>query len=300
MSLLGSTHHLPRPFRVLWELLPAPVVSLRAFRTLGALIYEHHTRHQDRAQSHSTWFMRNVPQLEVLCDLIARRAPGSIVTIASIGCSTGAELYSALALIRAARPDLDLRASGVDISAGVVEAARDGSYRTAASAAEAATFEGGFSEVADLSAEHRAMLFTEHAGLFRIQDWIRKGTTWMVADASNPPLAELLKPHDIVLANNLLGPMDDAAAENCLRNVLRVVKPGGHLVVDGVDLDVKSRVLPQAGFVPLCERIQEIYWADASKRGWPWVRWAREPLDMTRSDWQARYATIFRAPDARH
>ena len=93
--------------------------------------------------------------------------------------------------------------------------------------------------------------------------------------------------------------MDDPAAEDCLRNVLRVVKPGGHLVVDGVDLDVKSRVLPQAGFVPLCEHIQDIYWADPSKRGWPWVRWARELLDTTRSDWQTRYATIFRAPDAR-
>jgi len=205
MSPLGSAHHLPRPFRVLWELLPAPVVSLRAFRTLGALIYAHHTRYQDRAQSHSTWFMRNVPQLEVLCDLIARRARGSIVTIASIGCSTGAELYSALALVRAARPDLDVRATGVDISAGVVEAARNGIYRTAASAAEAAAFEGGFSEVADLSAEHRAILFTEHSGRFRVQDWIRKGTTWLVADASDPRLAEILKPHDIVLANNFTG-----------------------------------------------------------------------------------------------
>ena len=38
--------------------------------------------------------------------------------------------------------------------------------------------------------------------------------------------------------------MEDPLAEACLRNVARLVNPGGILVVDGVDLDLKARVMP--------------------------------------------------------
>jgi hypothetical protein len=82
-------------------------------------------------------------------------------------------------------------------------------------------------------------------------------------------------------------------AEACLVAVASLIGPGGYLVVEGVDLDVKVRVLAKLTLRPVTDRLQEVYLADYWKRGWPWIRWAHEPIDEKRSDRDLRYATIF-------
>jgi len=58
----------------------------------------------------------------------------------------------------------------------------------------------------------------------------------------HPGILDALGPQDIVVANRFLCHMDPGDAERCLRNVARLVCPGGHLFVSGIDLDVR-RVL---------------------------------------------------------
>jgi SAM-dependent methyltransferase len=74
-------------------------------------------------------FHEKSPQLEVLANLLNEYDRGSTLRVASIGCGTGAELYSALHAFRRARLDLKILAQGADISEAVVEVARDAARR---------------------------------------------------------------------------------------------------------------------------------------------------------------------------
>lgn len=292
----SKTAHTPliRTLRFLWKRLPAGVLASRAMRAAGRLIYKHLVRDTDRNQTHPTRFLRNVPQLEVLRNQISRREFDSTLRIASIGCSNGAELYSTLWILRRARPDLRVIAKGIDISPTIVEVARRGVYAVQSTAAgrEVEHVDENAVAAADV-ARIGAILQPAPGETLRVHDWLRERIEWAVCDATDAPLLELLGPQDLVLACNFLGPMDDPLAEACLRNVSRLVSPGGILVVDGVDLDLKARVIPTLGFTPITERAEEAFSADPSKRDWPWQRWSHEPFDPKRRDAAFRYPTIF-------
>ena len=50
-----------------------------------------------------------------------------------------------------------------------------------------------------------------------------------------PELVDILGPQDIVVANRFLCHMEPVAAGTCLRNIARLVKPGGYFFVSGID-----------------------------------------------------------------
>src|SRR5205823_13675918 len=106
---------------------------------------------------------------------------------------------------------------------------------------------------------------------------------------------ETLGGQDIVIANRFLCHMDPPDAERCLRNLSRLVVPGGHLFVSGVDLDVRTRVARALGWTPCAELREEIHEGDPSLRtDWPCKYWGLEPIDKRRPDWEIRYASVFR------
>lgn len=283
-----------RAVRWVWRRLPQSVLDTPQMRRVGTLIYDRHTRHMERAQSHATYFLRNMAQIEVVRDLIADLPQNATLRIASIACSNGAELYSYLHVLRSARPDLDIAAHGVDISETIVEVARKGVYDPARRTEEGLVAPGTpAEEIAGLEALCTLLERTPDS-MLRVKDRLREGVTWSVCDASSPEFVERLGTQDIVLANNFLGPMDDDLAEACLRNAVRLAKDGGILVVDGVDLDLRARVAEALGLEPVTTRMEEIHFGDATKLDWPWTRWSVEPLDMMRPDRDFRYATIFR------
>jgi chemotaxis methyl-accepting protein methylase len=266
-------------------------------RCLGSLIHRRFVRHTKKVQNHHTHFFRNVPMLEVIRDQMARHRVGATVRIASIGCSTGPELYSLLWLIRSARPDLKIVAHGVDISAGVLEVARRGAYRLGVAEGQIGCFPAGRAEIEAEDLRHaQNVLEPAPDGAYQVRQWLREGVTWRTGDALDPELAKAIGPQDLVIANNFLGPLDEDVAEACLRNLARLVVPGGILVVDGVDFELKTRVIPSLRLSPVTDRIEEIHAADPSKAGWPWTRWGHEPFDRRRADRDLRYAAIFRAP----
>jgi len=284
-----------RVIRFIWVRTPSSITDKKIFLPIGKYFYSHFTKFQSRDQSHSTFFLRNIPQTKTLVGLINGGSfSNTTVKVASIGCSTGAELYSNLYFLKKMCLDYKFLSVGVDISDGVVEIAREGLYslERASSTGQGSYYEGEF-ELSQLKDEEVSDLFDMDAHGVRIKPWIRSDTSWTCMSAASSKLLKEVGKRDIVFAKNFLGPMDSHFAEECLLNVLTLVKKGGYLVLDGVDLDVKCRVLSSIDVKPILNNYETIYKEDKTKEGWPWVRWSHEPIDTTRSDWRIRYCTIF-------
>jgi len=96
------------------------------------------------------------------------------------------------------------------------------------------------------------------------------------------------------VANNFLCHMDPKDAEKCLRNISRLVSPGGFLFVSGIDLDVRAKVARELGWNPVEELLEEIHEGDPIlRKQWPCHYSGLEPLDTRSRDWRFRYAAAF-------
>lgn len=239
-----------------------------------------------------TFFLRNRPALELLSRLTDDEPTETTIRIAVLGCSIGVEVYSILWTLRRHRPDLHFSVEALDISADAVRVGERGIYD--AEALEIA----GWPVFQGLTEAERDDLFEPDGDANRIRDWLRDGIRWQVGDASAPGLVALLGPQDLVVANNFLCHLPAPAAEACLRNLAQLAKPGGHLLVTGVDLDVRTKVADDLGWIPVSALREEIHEGDPFVRAdWPWRWWGLEPLDKSRDDWERRYTAIFQAPD---
>lgn len=236
-----------------------------------------------------TLFLRNRPALELMRRLVHEESHGSRIKIAVLGCSIGVEVYSIVWTLRSSRPDLELEVHAVDISPEVLSVAERGVYSPEASEmVHESIFDG-------LTAAELDAMFEWDGPEGRIKPWLREGVTWSLGDASDPGLVSALGSHDFVVANNFLCHMAALSAESCLRNLARLVKSGGYLLVTGVDLDVRTKVALSLGWMPIPELRAEIHDGDSLVRAdWPYQWWGLEPFDRRRSDWETRYTAVFR------
>jgi SAM-dependent methyltransferase len=128
-----------------------------------------------------------------------------------------------------------------------------------------------------------------------VKPWIKAGIEWRVGDVGEPEVVDTLGPQDMVVANNFLCHMSDSEAEKCLRNIARLVRPGGYLFVSGVHLGVRTKVARDLGWTPVTELLEDIHEGDGCLRpNWPCHYGGLEPLDKKRKDWEIRYACAFR------
>ncbi len=243
----------------------------------------------ERKQALYTVFFRNRPELELVRRLATRRDKGSTLKIAVVACSFGAEAYSIIYTIRSARPDLKIIMRAVDISEEAVKLAEQGEY----SARNSELMNTDI--LKHVSEEEMCGMFDRHDDKLRIKSWIKEGIIWHVADAGDPALRNFLEPQDIVVASNFLCHMDPPDAERCLRNIGRIVKPGGYLFVAGVDTHVRTKVARDLRWEPVQELIENIHEGDPIlRRYWPGHYSGLEPCNKKRRDWMIRYAAVFR------
>jgi chemotaxis methyl-accepting protein methylase len=273
----------------LWQRLPSGLQERPSARYLNRLIHSLSRTFSSRKQSHvaptTTRFRRYPPLLLTITDLINSLPQGDTVRLCVMGCSTGAELYSVLWAVRKTRADLNFLAMGVDISASAMEKAKAGRYSISDK------------ELSGLPEKFWPELFDADQSILTIKPSLRGGVQWVVGDIRDDGLRARLGLQDIVIANNFLIFMKEREAANCLRNVVKCVRPGGLLLCRGVDLDVRERVARQFRLQPISLRIEELHEINVrERRGWPWEYWGLEPLDKTRKDWVRRYATIFQVP----
>ncbi len=262
-------------------------------------------RYVDRRQNHSTFFLRNCPEIELIRHLADRTSAGSRIDLALFACSKGAEVYSIAWALRAARPDLTINLHASDISQEIVDFAKRGQYslqggdnKREAAGSDDKTYRDqppGYSPFMFMSESEKEAMFDREGDVVRVKSWIREGIIWQCADAGDPEIASIIGPQDIVIANRFLCHMKPDMAERILRNLARAVKPGGYLLVSGVDLDVRMRVAMDMKWQAVTELMQEVHDGDPSIRdGWPFDYWAKEPLDAGRRDAAIRYASAFR------
>jgi chemotaxis methyl-accepting protein methylase len=265
----------------------------------------------ERKQYFATFFLRNRAELELMRRLLEQKAHGSNLNISVLACSKGAEVYSVAWTIRSARPDLILRMHAVDISQEILEFAERGVYSlssdldvTGESNDEGTTNQRhvAWNTARDQNApifermSHKEMeaMFEIEGDQARVRPWLKEGIIWLRGDAGDPELLRILGPQDTVVANRFLCHMEPAAAEKCLRNIARLVEPGGHIFVSGIDLDVRTKLAQEMGWKPVADLIKDIHEGDPSlRRGWPFEYWGLEPFWDHQSIWKFRYASVF-------
>lgn len=289
----------------IWRRIPGRLRFLPLFLRYGTHLHSLVLRFVDRRQNHSTSFFRNRAELELIRRLTDQASHGSKVDIAVFACSKGAEVYSIAWALRTARPDMTINVRAIDVSPEVVEFAARGVYslRNRDNTSDAAELSvdtysdqpADFSPFKFMSESEKNAMFDRDGDVVSVKSWIKEGIAWHCADAGDPKLASTLNPQDMIIANRFLCHMNPAVAERILRNVSRVVKPGGYLFVSGVDLDVRMRVAMDLKWKPVTELMEEIHDGDPSIRdGWPFDYWAKEPLDVSRRDAMIRYASAFK------
>ena len=272
----------------IWKHLPYSLVNAPPIRLYGASLQTLVRLQVTRTQNFGTLFLRNRPQLELMRRLSHQKAAGSTLNIAVLGCSKGVEVYSILWTIRSDRPDLKVVMNAVDISKEVLEFAERGVYSRDTTELTGPPVFGNMTE------DEMQDLFDWEGDNVRVKSWIRKGITWHLGDAEDPEIVNVLGYQDMVVANNFLCHMYPPKAENCLRNIALLVKPGGNLFVSGIDLDVRTKVAKDLGWIALSDLLEEIHEGDHILRGdWPWGYWGLEPLNKKRRDWKIRYASVF-------
>jgi chemotaxis methyl-accepting protein methylase len=286
-----------------WRRIPARLRSLPVFLRYGAHLHSLVLKCLDRRQNHSTFFFRNRAEIELIRRLADQASHGSRIDMAILACSKGAEVYCIAWALKTARPDLTINLRAIDISQEVVEFARRGVYSLRDDESHARdsgmdTYRDqppGYSPFMFMSESEKNAMFDRDGDAVRIKSWIKEGITWQCADVGEPELTSIVPPQDIVIANRFLCHMKPAAAERILRNISRIVKPGGYLFVSGVDLDVRMRVAMDMKWKAITELMKEVHDGDPSIRdGWPFDYWAKEPLDTGRRDAAIRYASAFR------
>ena len=301
--------------RRIWSHLPASLRLLLPGRLYGGHLHALVRLHAERKQYFGTFFLRNRAELELMCRLLNHKAHASSLKISVLACSKGAEVYSIVWAIRSARPDLRLSVHAVDISQEILEFAEKGVYSRKGLDALDAPHHEGITDRGDVTwntcRDQNAPIFermTEEeveamcdveGDQVRVKPWLKEGISWLRGDAGDPDLVGVLGPQDIVVANRFLCHMEPAAAERCLCNLARLVKPGGYLFVSGIDLDVRTRVAWSMGWKPVTDLMREIHEGDVSlRRGWPLEYWGLEPFCKNRSDWRIRYASVFQIGEA--
>jgi mannose-6-phosphate isomerase-like protein (cupin superfamily)/SAM-dependent methyltransferase len=274
--------------QTMWDKLPPPFTGLAPIRRYGDFLHMVARRQGGRAQALATLFLRNRPELELIGRLLQGVSRGGTLRVTLLACSIGAEAYSVAWKIRSLRPDLKLTFNAVDISSPAVDFAKAGVYSPAASElTNTNVFEG-------LSPDEIGELFQREGDALTVKPWIKEGIKWQVGDAGDAEVVDALGLQDIVVANNFLCHMSPAEAERCLRNIGRLVTPGGYLFVGGIDLDVRTKVACDLGWVPVQELLEEIHDGDTYlRRYWPSLYAGLEPLNKKRKDWRIRYAAAF-------
>ena len=281
-------HYLVRVLEELWKLITSSGAPHQVRVFAGRVMHRLICRYQEKQMSLYTRFFRNPPQLEALAQLALLWKSRSTLLLAVLGCSTGAEAYSAVWVLRSARPDLRVVCVGLDTSEPAILAARRGIYANDST------------ELKGVSEEQLELMFDRQDGFYSVKETLREGVSFLVGDACDKRLVETLGLQDIVMGNNFLIHLPDRAAEACLHNLDKLVAPGGALAVWGVDLDIKTRAVNSLKLKPFPYpvSIQNIYEADERALAvWPLKWWGLEPLDKARRDWIIRYCTVFRKPE---
>ena len=161
-------------------------------------------------------FFRDAAVFEVMRTTVvdALKKLGRPPRVWSVGCSTGAELYSVAMILEQEGLLEGAALLGTDCRADAIWSAREGVFER--------------DHVASLDSRTRDRYFERTRATWRIASSLRHHTRWQVADATR------VKPPgiwDVVLCRNLVIYLHEPAGRTLLQDLASALAPGGFLVV---------------------------------------------------------------------
>jgi len=262
--------------------------AIRAVRAVRGVEHWITLRVAHRRNYLFTKFCRLPTQLDVVAtdviDFLGVDESRSEIRIIVFGCSIGAEPYSIASVLRSRRPGLPFQMECFDIEPSVIARARAAVYTTADLATRP-----------PLTPAFMASTFDQADGGVVVKRSISGSVRFDQGNVLDSSLIERLAPADIVVAQNFLYHLTRRDAERAFEHLFSLVKPRGALLVDGADLDMRSRLTKAAGLRPCTTALERIHDESRVERGyaWPRVYWGLEPFNPRRSDAPRRFATIF-------
>jgi chemotaxis methyl-accepting protein methylase len=210
-----------------------------------------------------------------------RREPLRIVVVA---CSMGAEAYSIASLLMMTHPQLDFTIDAFDIDAGVIALAKQAVYEP-----------DWVLRKGHVTPDLIAATFDEANGKYVVKPAVARRVRFQVGDILDADAVRRVAPADVVYAQNMLCNMRRPIARRAFANLGPLLGPRSALFVDGMDLDIRSRLTRALGLEPLDYRIQSIHDEARQVRGprYPWFATGLEPFEVRRKDRARRYATVF-------
>ena len=260
--------------------------SIRRRPLIGRAEHAMTLRLAPRGNNLFTQFCRLPTQIEVLAgpvlDLL-HVGSNDELRIVVFGCSIGAEPYSIASVLRTRRPDVHVSIECFDIDADVIARARVGRYSRE-------ELKG-----ANVTPDFIDRTFDATGDGFTVKPEIMAGVRFAVGNVLDETLIKSLGGADVVVAQNFLYHLPRPVARNAFARLFTLLKPRSAILIDGADLDMRTRLTAEAGLQPCLTDLERIHIESRVTRGyaWPHIYWALEPFDSRRPDATRRYATIF-------
>ena len=249
-------------------------------------------RSANRVDNHTyTCFLRAPSQLQLLSGPVLDLVSGSgRLDITLLACSNGAEAYTIASWLMQSAPTLDFHIHASDLHPEMVARARSATYDS--------------SEV--LHSDYMTDQFLQTTFLpqgdgFVVRPEIRERITFSQASLlDGEGLRTQFGQAPIVIGQNVLFHLKPEDSSIAFANLVSLTEPGGVLLVEGMDLDLRERLTREHGLEPLTENLRKIHQETRIHTPARWWHhyWGTEPFIGFRRNAKRRYATAFqRAPN---
>jgi len=267
-----------------WSITPPLLRQSRIGMSWGRFIFYLVNLKNDHIQLTTTYFFRNRAELDQLADIAC--ASSKDIGILVVGCSEGAEVFSIVMTAKKACPEIRIKVMAFDIDETALSIARNARYD-----ADSRLFKY-------VHEDELNSFFIRENNSITVKPELQSGIQWQLGDPTRDPVYSTLPKQDIVFINRLLFHMSLDEAERCLSAAASLVRPGGHLFVSGVDLDLRTKLARNGRWIPVTDRLEAVHAGDESMTiDWPFERWGLEPLDRKHKDWPMRYCAIYKLPE---
>lgn len=257
-------------------------------------VYRHRAllRSSERLSTHTyTSFYRAPAQLRALSgpvlDFLGNpQRGGERLEILLLACSSGAEVYTIASWLMQQLPGLNFHIHASDLHDELVDYARAGKYKP--------------DEV--LHSEYINQPFIDatfeqvSGGDYVVRSEIRARTSFRQANLlDGDGLRKHFSKAPLVIAQNVLFHLSPSQATTALENLVTLMMPRAVLLLEGMDLGLRSELTARHSLRPLPTDARQIYAETRvhTPRDWWNYYWGTEPYNPFHPDRERRYTTIF-------
>lgn len=279
-----------RALRAVWRFVKVNIVLNTILYPYGRWRHKKLVNSAARSQSHTyTCFNRAPAQLEALVGPVMQRLRSgeqldSQMHVLIFACSSGAEAYTVASVLSRRFPELSFKITASDLHQEMIDQAVAGRY---------SVDEVYHSDY--MTDEFVGYTFEKFGDFYVVKPALRERVSFVQADMLALDLKDRFQLADIVFAQNVLFHLPQSLAERAFENVCSLLKPEAALFVEGMDLEMKSRLVRKYSLVPLEENCRTIYEQSRVHVPLAWWRYyyGSEPYFALHVDRLRRYSSIF-------